>query len=101
MFAVATAALVTAMATGAGAQTGLLDTSSVRWVHHGLFATTVATALAALFTTPRRAERMALVPALAVLARLPRARGGTAAHGATAAVAAACYAAGWAGRSWS
>jgi hypothetical protein len=101
MFAVATAALVVAMATGAGAQLGVIDTSSVRWVHHGLFGASIVTALAALLTTTRRAERVALVPAVAVLAGLPRTKGGTRAHGATAGLAAACYAAGWAGRSWS
>jgi hypothetical protein len=101
MFAAATAALVVAMATGAGAQLEVIDTSSVRWVHHALFGTTVATALVALVGTRRRAERAALVPALAVLATLPRTKGGTRAHGTTAGVAAICYAAGWVGRSWS
>ncbi len=101
MFAVATAALVVAMATGAGAQLGVIDTSSVRWVHHGLFGASLATAVAALAMTRRRSERTALVPAIAVLSTLPRTKGGTLAHGARAGVAAACYVVGWAGRSWS
>ncbi|MGH9270063.1 MAG: hypothetical protein ACRDZ2_02200 [Ilumatobacteraceae bacterium] len=101
MFAVATAALVVAMATGVGAQLGVIDTSSVRWVHHGLFGASLATAVAALITTRRRSERTALLPAVAVLSTMPRTKGGSRAHGTTAGVAAACYAAGWAGRSWS
>jgi hypothetical protein len=101
MFTAATAALVVAMATGVGAQLGVIDTSSVRWVHHSLFGASLATAVGALVTTRRRSERTALVPALAVLAALPRTKGGTRAHGATAGLAAVCYAAGWAGRSWS
>ncbi|MFL0457111.1 hypothetical protein ACH0CV_07195 [Brachybacterium paraconglomeratum] len=59
---------------GASVAARLLDTSEVRWVHHGLFTATAATTCAALGigTLRRDPSALALVPALGALVLLQR-----------------------------
>lgn len=78
--------------TGLGAQTGLVDTSGIRWVHHGLYAASiVACAAAALVDVvapgPRQGVMLSSLVGLAVLGRT---RGGAPRHAAVAATTACC-----------
>lgn len=91
MFCLATANLAVAAATGVATQTGAIDTRPVRWVHHALYGSSLVTSLAALAAARGPARRLALVPPVAVLLALPRARGGSAAHTLGAGVAAVGY----------
>jgi hypothetical protein len=89
---VAACTLGAAAATGLSAQVGLVDTSGVRWVHHGLYAASIAAcamaALADLVGPGRR--RGAMVPSLVGLAVLSRTDGGTVRHAAVASAAVCC-----------
>ena len=86
---VASVALVTAtllfglnLLLGVAVQERLVDTSGVRWVHHGLFFLVAASAVAAvaLGLLTRTWGVLALSPALAAYVVLPRTRGGTTRH---------------------
>lgn len=79
LFAAAAVAYTANVALGTAVATRLIDTSNVRWVHHGLYiatcATTAAAGIAALvWGRPRRASRraaFALLPAAVPLAAIP------------------------------
>jgi len=88
--------LAAALAIGVGAQTGLIDTVRVRWIHHALFATATTACVATAGVAVARRDQttpwaLATVGALAVL---PRTRGGSIQHGAVAGIAALCQFAG-------
>lgn len=94
--ALATAAYGANVALGLAVAARLLDTSSARWVHHGLYITTIGTTCLAVALGGVRRDPAAVVlaPALAPLALLPR-RGSRplGRHAGTALLAAPCYAA--------
>jgi hypothetical protein len=77
--------------TGLLTQAGAVDTSGVRWIHHGLYAASIATCtLAALVHVAAPGRRAGvMVPSLLALAVLGRTRGGTAGHGVVATLAVA------------
>ena len=86
---VATVALVVAsvlvvanLLLGFAVQQRVVDTSAVRWVHHGLFflVAASATAAVALGLLTRTWGVLALVPALGAWVVLPRTTGGTTRH---------------------
>lgn len=74
MVAVAVGAYAANALLGVSVATRLIDTSEVRWVHHGLFtATAVATSAALGLASFRRdSSALALAPAIGVLALLQR-----------------------------
>lgn len=107
LLAAATTSYAASCALGAAVATGLADTRRCRWLHHVLYAVTTAlTGLAAVALTVRRDPAgLALLPALAPLAVLPRTRGRTARHPVVGLAAAPFYLRSWLigrrGRGWS
>ena len=91
MTATAAGTLVAATATGLGAQLGVIDTSGVRWVHHGLYAAsiTVCVVAALVDVVGPGPSRRVMVGSLVTLGLLARTRGGTARHALLGALATA------------
>ena len=81
---------------GVGVRSGHIDLGSRRWLHHVLYATSLATAAGATVADVRRGRPTWPVAAatLAVLAVLPTTRGGSTGHLAVALAASAVYAGG-------
>jgi hypothetical protein len=85
----AAATLGAATATGLGAQLGVIDTSGVRWVHHGLYAASVTACVVAALVdvVGAGATRGVMAASLVTLGVLARTRGGSARHALLGAVA--------------
>lgn len=67
---------------GVAVAAGAVGGRRVRWAHHALFVitATLTTAATAAAATQRRTAGLALLPAAAMLAAMPRTRGGTTGH---------------------
>jgi hypothetical protein len=89
----AAASLTAAVATGAGVQLGVLDTSRARWVHHALYAAAGASCAAVAVTAVVAGTPVGMPLALVLggLAVLPMTSGGTIGHGTVAAIVAVGY----------
>ncbi len=81
---------------GASVRTGRLELGRQRWLHHALYATTVASAVGAIVVdgATRRPTWPIAAGTLGVLALLPATKGGSHAHVAVAATASTVYVAG-------
>jgi hypothetical protein len=98
LFTAASASYLASCGLGLGVRTGVLRTGRARWLHHALYVSTSALALAAAATTipdrdPSRAGR-ALLPAALPLALIPYASARSWRHPALAASAAPFFARG-------
>ena len=91
----ATGSYLANCALGAAVATRLLDTSRVRWVHHGLYVLTALTTAAAGGLLARRRDPAfwRLLPAAAPLTAIPRVSARSPWHPALALTAAPAYAA--------
>lgn len=90
------AALAASSLLGASVRTGRLDLGRQRWLHHALYATSLATAVAATLIdgSKRRPTWPVAAGTLGVLALLPATKGGSGPHVAVAAAASVVYVAG-------
>jgi hypothetical protein len=90
------AALMASSVLGIGVRTGRLELGRARWLHHALYATSLATAAGAAVVDARGRQPTwpAAAATLSVLAVLPRTQGGSGPHVAVAIAASAVYAAG-------
>ena len=81
---------------GAGVRSGRIDLGERGWLHHALYAASLAAAIGAavLDATGRRPTWPVAASTLGVLALLPTTRGGSGAHVATAVAASVVYTAG-------
>lgn len=81
---------------GAGVRTRRIDLGERRWLHHALYATSLAAAAGATVVDAARGRPTWIVAAstLGVLVVLPTTRGGSGPHVAVAVVASAVYTAG-------
>lgn len=97
IFSAATGLFAATFILGLLVQSGIVDTTPFRWLHHALFFGVVVSAMLAVaegfwLGAP---YRWTLLPALVLFAVLPRVRAGTAGHAALACGALACYALGF------
>lgn len=90
------ATLVASSLLGASVRSGRVDLGPRRWLHHALYAATVASAVGATVAdgVKRRPTWPVAAGTLGVLAMLPSTKGGSKAHLAVAATASAVYVAG-------
>ena len=90
------AALAASSLLGANVRTGRLDLGRQRWLHHALYATSLATAIGATVIdgSNRRPTWPVAASTLVVLALLPATKGGSGPHRAVAAAASVVYVAG-------
>jgi len=90
------AALAASSLLGASVRTGRLDLGRQRWLHHALFAASLATAIGATVVdgSKRRPTWPVAASTLGALVLLPATKGGTGSHLAVATAASIVYVAG-------
>ena len=90
------AALAASSLLGASVRTGRLDLGRLHWVHHAIYAASLATAIGATVIdgSKRRPTWPVAASTLGVVALLPATKGGSGPHLAVAAAASVVYVAG-------